>query len=59
MARHDSTKSFVRQVLNVPLARYFADRGRFGDLDFEAWARRSPPGPSCPRGSASCRLHAG
>ena len=34
MARHYSTRTFFRQIPNNLLARYFEDRGLFGDLDF-------------------------
>lgn len=36
MARHYSTRSLDRQVPNALLARYFAERDLFGDLDFSA-----------------------
>jgi len=36
MARHYSTKNFFRQIPDALLARYFADQGLFGDLDFGA-----------------------
>ena len=36
MARHYSTKDFFRQMPNALLARYFAGRGVFGELDFAA-----------------------
>jgi len=42
MARHYSTKNFFRQIPNGLLARYFADRGLFGDLDFEAMKEAKP-----------------
>ena len=42
MARHYSTKSFFRQMPNALLARYFADRGLFGDLDFAAMKETKP-----------------
>jgi tellurite resistance-related uncharacterized protein len=32
MARHYSSKSFFRQMPNALLARYFTERGLFGDL---------------------------
>ena len=34
MARQYSTREFFRQMPNVLLARYFQERGLFGDLDF-------------------------
>lgn len=36
MARHYSTRTFFRQTPNALLARYFADRGLFGNMDFSA-----------------------
>ncbi len=42
MARHYSTKSFFRQIPNALLARYFEDRGLFGDLDFGAMSEAKP-----------------
>jgi len=36
MTRHYSTKNFFRQIPNALLARYFADRRLFGDLDLGA-----------------------
>ena len=42
MARHYSTKSFFRQTPNALLARYFADRGHFCDLDFAAMKETKP-----------------
>ena len=34
MARHYTTRDFFRQMPNAQLARYFADRAVFGELDF-------------------------
>ena len=42
MARHYSTRSFFRQVPNALLARYFAGRGLFEDLDFAAMKETRP-----------------
>ncbi|TQE99617.1 MAG: hypothetical protein FKY71_07670 [Spiribacter salinus] len=42
MARHYSTRSFFRQVPNALLARYFTERGLFGDLDFSAIKETKP-----------------
>lgn len=42
MTRHYSSKNFFRQVLNTLLARYFAERGLFGDLDFAALKGTKP-----------------
>ena len=42
MARHYSTRDFFRQMPNVLLARYFQDRGLFGDLDFAAMKEVKP-----------------
>lgn len=42
MARHYSTRSFFRQVPNALLARYFTERGLFGDLDFSAMKETKP-----------------
>ncbi len=42
MARHYSTTSFFRQVPNALLARYFTERGLFGDLDFSALKETKP-----------------
>jgi len=42
MARHYSTRSFFRQVPNALLARYFAERRLFGDLDFSALKETKP-----------------
>ena len=42
MARHYSTTSFFRQVPNALLARYFADRGLLGDVDFSALKETKP-----------------
>lgn len=42
MARHYSTKNFFRQVPNALLARYFADGGLFGDVDFAAMKETKP-----------------
>jgi hypothetical protein len=36
MTRHYATKDFFRQMPNALLARYFAGRGVFGELDFAA-----------------------
>ncbi len=42
MARHYSTRDFFRQMPNVLLARYFQDRGLFGNLDFAAMKEGKP-----------------
>ena len=42
MARHYSIRNFFRQIPNALLARYFADQGLFGDLDFEAMKDTKP-----------------
>lgn len=42
MARHDSTRDFLRQMPNALLARYFREQGLFGDLDFTAMKEGSP-----------------
>ncbi len=42
MARHYSARSFFRQVPNALLARYFAGRGLFEDLDFAAMKETKP-----------------
>ncbi|HEV3116218.1 MAG TPA: hypothetical protein VGY58_04145 [Gemmataceae bacterium] len=42
MARHYSTKEFLRQMPNALLARYFQTRGLFGDLDFSAMKETKP-----------------
>jgi hypothetical protein len=42
MARHYSTKDFFRQMPNVLLARYFQDKGLFGDLDSAAMKEGKP-----------------
>lgn len=42
MVRHYSTKSFFRQIPNALLARYFVDRGLFGDLDFSTLKETKP-----------------
>ena len=42
MARHYSIRNFFRQIPNALLARYFADQGLFGDLDFEAMKESKP-----------------
>jgi hypothetical protein len=42
MARHYSTKDFFRQMPNALLARYFQERGLFGDLDFAAMKEGKP-----------------
>ena len=42
MARHYSTRSFFCQVPNALLARYFASRGLFEDLDFAAMKETKP-----------------
>jgi hypothetical protein len=34
MARHYSTKDFLRKMSNALLARYFQARGLFGYIDF-------------------------
>ena len=42
MARHYSTKDFFRQIPNALLARYFHERGMFGDLDYSAMKEPQP-----------------
>lgn len=42
MARHYSTKDFLRQMPNALLARYFQARGLFGDLDFSGMKETKP-----------------
>jgi hypothetical protein len=42
MARHYSSRDFLRQMPNVLLARYFQGRGLFGDLDFTAMKDAKP-----------------
>lgn len=42
MARHYTTKNFFRQIPNALLARYFADCGLFGELDFAAMKETKP-----------------
>ena len=42
MARHYSTRNFFRQIPNALLARYFHERGLFGDLDFAAMKEAKP-----------------
>ena len=42
MARHYSTRDFFRQMPNRLLARYFQERGLFGDLDFAAMKEAQP-----------------
>lgn len=42
MARHYSTRSFLRQIPNALLARYFTDRVLFCDLDFAAMKETKP-----------------
>ena len=42
MARHYSTRDFFRQMPNALLARYFAGRGVFGELDFAAMPETKP-----------------
>ena len=42
MARHYSTKDFLRQMPNGLLAGYFQARGVFGDLDFAAMKEAQP-----------------
>jgi hypothetical protein len=42
MARHYSTKDFFRQMPNPLLARYFQERGLFGNLDFSAMEETNP-----------------
>lgn len=42
MARHYSTKSFFRQAPNALLARYFAERDLFGDVDFATLKETKP-----------------
>lgn len=59
MARHSFTKDFFRQMPIGLLARYFQERGLFGDLDFSAMKENKPgalfeewlalpDGPLCP-----------
>ncbi len=42
MARHYSVKDFFRQTPNALLARYFADRGLFADLNFSGMDEGKP-----------------
>ena len=42
MARHYSVKDFFRQTPNALLARYFAERGLFTELDFGAMKEGKP-----------------
>jgi len=42
MARYYTTKNFFWQMPNTLLARYFADRGLFGDLDFTVMKETKP-----------------
>jgi hypothetical protein len=42
MTLHYSTKDFFRQMPNALLARYFATKGLFGDLDFPAMTEGKP-----------------
>ena len=42
MARHYSTRDFLRQMPNRLLARYFHARGVFGNLDFAAMKETQP-----------------
>ena len=42
MTRHYSTKDFFRQMPNALLARYFQERGLFGDLDFATMKEAKP-----------------
>ena len=42
MGRHYSTRDFFRQMPNRLLARYFQERGLFGDLDFAALKEAQP-----------------
>jgi hypothetical protein len=42
MDRHYSTRDFFRQMPNRLLARYFQDRGLFGELDFAAMRETKP-----------------
>lgn len=42
MARHYSSSSFFRQMPNALLARYFAQRGLFAELDFLAMKEAKP-----------------
>lgn len=37
-----STKSFFRHMPNALLARYFNEKGLFGDIDFAAMKEGSP-----------------
>ncbi|MBN1548945.1 MAG: hypothetical protein JW902_20005 [Syntrophaceae bacterium] len=42
MARQYSTRSFFRQMPNALLARYFRERGLFGEIDFPAMKEGKP-----------------
>ena len=42
MTRHYSSKDFFRQMPNALLARYFHERGLFGELDFAAMNETKP-----------------
>lgn len=42
MDRHYSTKDIFRQMPNALLARYFQERGLFGDVDFAALKETKP-----------------
>ena len=42
MARHYSTRDFFRQMPNALLARYFQERGMFGDVDFAEMRETQP-----------------
>jgi hypothetical protein len=42
MARHYSTKDFLRQMPNALLARYFQARGVVGDIDFSRMKETKP-----------------
>jgi hypothetical protein len=42
MSRHYTTRDFFRQMPNALLARYFQERGMFGDLDFAAMKETKP-----------------
>jgi hypothetical protein len=42
MTRHYSARDFFRQMPNVLLARYFQDKGLFGDFDFAAMKEGKP-----------------
>lgn len=42
MVQHYSTKDFFRQMSNALLARYFQERGLFGDLNFAAMKEGKP-----------------